>query len=204
MIKLQPGKFFFDSREVITRVDRTTRQVLSKFGRYVRADARQSIRKRKKASAPGKPPSSHTGLLKRFIFFAYDLNSRSVVIGPERLPGSGYGEAPSILEYGGGLRGVKNTRRRKRRVGGSGEVLLDGRRGSTTKSTEDWKGRQRRVTYAKLLTPAQAARANRLNEEMYGPEVIPVVRIEQRPYMGPAFQKQLPGLPKMWQDSVKA
>jgi len=202
MIKLQPGRIFFDSREVTRHIDKATRRVLSRFGAYVRANAKQSIRKRKKASRPGKPPSSHTGLLKRFIFFAYDRDARSVVIGPERLPGSRYGEAPSVLEYGGMLRGIKNTRRRKRRVGGSGEIELDGRRGVNTKEYEDWKGRTRRVSYAKLLTPAQAARANRLNEEMYGPEVIPVVKIEQRPYMGPAFQKQLPGLPKMWQDSV--
>jgi len=204
MIAMKPGRFFFDSREVIDRVDRATRGVFSKFGAYVRTAARRSIRKRRKSSAPGRPPSSHTGLLKRFIFFSYDSGARSVVIGPERLSGRNRGEAPGILEYGGGLRGVKNTRRRLRHVGDSGEIAIGGPRSAATKSVVDWKGRRRRVTYARLATSLQAARANRLNEELYGPARFSAARVEERPYMGPAFQKELPGLPGMWQDSVKA
>ena len=51
----------------------------------VRTTARHSIHKRKRTIAPGEPPSSHTGLLRRFIFFGYDRERRSVVIGPARL-----------------------------------------------------------------------------------------------------------------------
>ena len=92
---------FFDSAKVVRSVDKSTRKVLSKFGAFVRRTAKQSIRKRKKSSTPGMPPSSHTGLLKRFIFFGYDTQKRSVVIGPTRLTENNRGEAPSILEYGG-------------------------------------------------------------------------------------------------------
>jgi len=92
---------FFDSAKVVRSVDKSTRKVLSKFGAFVRRTAKQSIRKRKKSSTPGMPPSSHTGLLKRFIFFGYDIQKRSVVIGPTRLTENNRGEAPSILEYGG-------------------------------------------------------------------------------------------------------
>ncbi|MDH4201492.1 MAG: hypothetical protein OEV87_01185 [Phycisphaerae bacterium] len=92
---------FFDSPKVVRAVEKSTRKVLSKFGAFVRRTAKQSIRKRKKASAPGTPPSSHIGLLKRFIFFGYDTQKRSVVIGPTRLTENNRGEAPSILEYGG-------------------------------------------------------------------------------------------------------
>ena len=92
---------FFDSEKVVRSVDKSTRKVLSKFGAFVRRTAKQSIRKRKASSAPGQPPSSHTGLLKRFIFFGYDPQNESVVIGPARLSQNNRGEAPSILEYGG-------------------------------------------------------------------------------------------------------
>ncbi|RLF32862.1 MAG: hypothetical protein DRN08_06135 [Thermoplasmata archaeon] len=109
--------FFFDRKAVRSAVDRTARRVLSRFGAFVRRAARSSIRKRKRTSAPGEPPSSHTGLLRRFIFFGYDAGKRSVVIGPARL-NQKIGDAPAALEHGGtstvieGMRG----RRRKRRV----------------------------------------------------------------------------------------
>ena len=78
----------------------------------------------------------------------------------------------------------KNQRRRQRRVGGAGEIRIGGFRGKATKKT---KGGQW-VTYTKLVTQAQADRANRLNEELYGPETIGGRRIEPRPYMGPALK----------------
>ena len=94
-------QLFFDNKKIIRSVDRATRKVLSRFGAFVRRTARGSIRKRKKTSAPGAPPSSHTGLLKRFIFFSYEPQKKNVVIGPMRLTQNNRGEAPSALEYGG-------------------------------------------------------------------------------------------------------
>lgn len=99
MAGLKIKYLFFDSPKVIRAVDKSTRKVLSKFGAFVRRSARQSIRKRKRTSAPGSPPSSHTGLLKRFIFFGYDPDQKSVVIGP--VPLNQRGKTPSTLEYGG-------------------------------------------------------------------------------------------------------
>ena len=96
-------QLFFDSRAVMDATDRATRKVLSKFGAFVRQTAKQSIRKRKKVSQPGQPPSSHTGLLKKLIYFGYDPAARSVVIGPAPLRGRG-SEAPPLLEYGGRAR----------------------------------------------------------------------------------------------------
>jgi len=72
MIRFEIKQLFFDSPKVVRAVDRTTRRVLSKFGAFVRRTARSSIRKRKRISEPGSPPSSHSGLLKKFIFFGYD------------------------------------------------------------------------------------------------------------------------------------
>lgn len=101
MIGFEIKRMFFDRQAVISKVDAATRRVLSRFGAFVRRSAKSSIRKRKKAAPPGQPPSSHTGLLKKFIFFGYDAARQSVVIGPTRLNQKGRGEAPPLLEYGG-------------------------------------------------------------------------------------------------------
>jgi len=108
---------FFDTDRVKRSADTAARKVLSKAGAFVRTTAKHSIRSRKGASPPGSPPSSHTGLLRRFIFFGYDASRKTVVVGPMRL-NQKVGTAPEALEHGGatdvveGLRG----RRRKRRV----------------------------------------------------------------------------------------
>ena len=136
----QAKGMFFDRKAVTSAVDRAERRVLSRFGAFVRRGARSSIRRRKRISEPGQPPSSHTGLLKRNIFFLYEPQRSSVVIGPVLL-GKGT-DAPRLLEHGG----VVTRRKRKRRV---------------------------RVKY------------------------------KPRPFMGPAFEREKPKLPKMWRDSVR-
>jgi hypothetical protein len=116
MIRMVTKQMFFDRKAVTSRVDRTARKVLSKFGAFVRTGARHSIRKRKAISEPGDPPSSHVGLLRKLIYFGYDRGRRSVVIGPQRL-NQKVGDAPHALEYGGtstvveGLRGKRKKRR---------------------------------------------------------------------------------------------
>ena len=114
MAGLRITHLFFDSAKVLRSVDKSTRKVLSRFGAFVRRTAKQSIRKRKKSAPPGQPPSSHTGLLKRFIFFGYDTGKNSVVIGPTRLTENNRGDAPSILEYGG--RTTVEAKKKKTRV----------------------------------------------------------------------------------------
>lgn len=91
---------FFDRDKVIRAMDRKSRKVLSKFGAFVRQRARTSIRKRKRPSTPGTPPSSHTGLLRKGILFAYDDQRKSVVIGPAKFSDKS-GQALPALEYGG-------------------------------------------------------------------------------------------------------
>lgn len=85
--------------------------VLSKFGAFVRRTAKGLIRKRKRSSNPGEPPSSHVGTLKEFIYFAYDTARRSVVIGPMKTnqvffnsSGPVKGTVPEVLESGGTIR----------------------------------------------------------------------------------------------------
>jgi hypothetical protein len=113
MIHFEFKKLFFDRQAVISKVDAASRKVLSKFGAFVRRSAKSSIRKRKKPAPPGSPPSSHTGLLKKFIFFGYDPERQSVVIGPTRLNQKGKGEAPPLLEYGGKATLVRRGKKKR-------------------------------------------------------------------------------------------
>ena len=108
-------QLFFDRDKIISAVDTATRKVLSRFGAFVRTAAKSSIRRRKAASAPGSPPSSHTGLLKKFIFFGYDPDRKSVVIGPERLNAKNT-DAPHTLEYGGMTTIENRTAKRQVRI----------------------------------------------------------------------------------------
>ena len=149
LIKIK--SLFFDKAGVVNKVDKATRKVLSKFGAFVRTTAKSSIRKRKKPSAPGSPPSSHVGLLKKFIFFSYEPQSRNVVIGPVLLSSkksSGSNTVPGVLEYGG----------------------------KTQRAVWDDSEKQRKQKN---------------------------VTIRKRPFMHPAFDKELSKLPAMWRDSVK-
>jgi hypothetical protein len=151
MLKLDAMKgMFFDRAAVMKAADAGTRKVLSKFGAFVRTSAKSSIRKRRRASEPGMPPSSHTGLLKKFIFFGYDASKKSVVIGPTLLNGKA-GTAPEALEYGGTA------------------VLMVRKQGMTRKGQREKK----------------------------------VIQIKKRPYMQPAFDKNLPQLPSLWANSIK-
>lgn len=160
---------FFD-RGIVTRaMSKQEKTVLSKFGAYVRQRAKSSIRKAKQkamsdltpdelltykiiaarakkegrprpkrplaSSKPGEPPRSVLGYLKKFLYFAYDAGTKSVVIGPALFGGKG--TAPRTLEEGGKA------------------VIYGGK----------------------------------------------TVTIKPRPYMGPAFRAELPGLPKLWQQA---
>ena len=101
---------FFDRPAVANALEQGNKRALSKIGAFIRQRARTSIRKRKKASDPGQPPSSHVGFLKKGILFAYDAASKSVVVGP--ILSSSQSGAPERLEYGGtGVVGPKKKPR---------------------------------------------------------------------------------------------
>jgi len=110
MIDMRIKSLFFDRPKVHRAVDRGNRRALSRAGAFIRQRARTSIRKRKRTSRPGEPPSSHTGLLRRFILFGYDRQRESVVVGPVGFRRS---RAPHVLEFGG--RAVVESGRSRRR-----------------------------------------------------------------------------------------
>jgi len=68
----------------------------------------------------------------------------------------------------------RNKRRRTRRLGMGGEVRIGGPVSATTHRTRGTRFGTVAITYARLRTVAQVARANRLNAELYGPEYIEV------------------------------
>jgi hypothetical protein len=100
---------FFDRKAVLSMLDKRARGALSRFGAFVRRRARSSMRpggKSGKVAAPGQPPRTHAGNLKRLLFFSWDATTKSVVIGPVPFAG---GVAPSLLEFGGTTPGHGRT-----------------------------------------------------------------------------------------------
>lgn len=98
LVQVSYSQFFKEDR-ALRYLDRSEARLLSRAGAFVRTRARRSIRKRKRISEPGKPPSSHTGFYKKSILFGYDKKNRSVVIGPSA--NFGGSEVPNALEFGG-------------------------------------------------------------------------------------------------------
>jgi len=89
---------FFDRQRITAALNKARRRALGRAGACVRTVAKRSIRKRKKSSAPGQPPSSHEGSLRQLIYFGYDARADTYVVGPIGFKKS---EAPHALEHGG-------------------------------------------------------------------------------------------------------
>lgn len=112
---------FFDRAAVIRRTDAATRRNHSKFGAFLRQNARRSLKYQEATSSAGDPPAVHKTMtrpgkvskktgkagkpqgvspLREFLFFAQDPARKSVVVGPAKLNAK-LGDAPRALEYGG-------------------------------------------------------------------------------------------------------
>lgn len=106
---------FFDRVKIENAEQRARVKALSRVGAFLRRRARSSIRRRNAVSQAGQPPSSHTDLLRQFLFFAYDRATGSLVVGPAKL--NRPGDAPEVLEFGGEvLRQVEDKQGRMRQV----------------------------------------------------------------------------------------
>jgi len=96
---------FFDRNTVMRRIDKDKRRNLSKFGAFVRTRARSMLNRSgndgKVVSEPGEPPRLQTGLLRGTIFFAFDRDRESVIIGPNAIPNLGGGANMEALQEGG-------------------------------------------------------------------------------------------------------
>jgi hypothetical protein len=171
---------FFDSKTVVSAVDRAERRVLSKFGAYVRRTARSSIRNRKRISRPGEPPSGHSGVLRRFLFFGYDRHRASVVIGPAKT---------NQLYFDDDYRPLRGTVPEVLEHGGSVSVI------------EEWIGRGPGTDRAHLRS--FWVRVDHRRRYSDRPKRRRKITVAARPFMGPSLAKEQPKLPDMWQNSVK-
>lgn len=96
-------KLIWNPKPVRDVQERRGAAALKSTGGWIRKDSRRSIKKgtrNNKKSIPGRPPLSHTKELKSQIFFAYQQNTQSVIIGPQRLVKRS-SDAPRALEMGG-------------------------------------------------------------------------------------------------------
>ncbi len=177
-------KMFLTTDAVKRAIPPASRKALSRAGGLLRKVAQRSMRYRKKASLAGQPPSAHRergALLRKLLFFGWDSQAESVVVGP-----LGFGKNGAALQEFGGRVRVKNPRRRFRKIGDGGEIRISAGV----------------AVYTKLATQAQAHRANRLNRELYGEDFIQV-SVPRRPFMKPALDKVSPELPKFYKDMVR-
>lgn len=106
-------EWFFDRARVQRAVDRAVKSALSRVGAFIRRRAKSSIRKRRRISMPGHPPSSHVGLLKKYILFGYEPRRKTVVVGAVDFSGRG---VPRTLERGGPVRFAGGLRANKRAI----------------------------------------------------------------------------------------
>jgi len=72
----------FDSAAVVNAVRNGNLKALRQAGAYIRKAARHAVQKSAKSSAPGTPPHTRRGLLKRSLLFGVEKERRAVVIGP--------------------------------------------------------------------------------------------------------------------------
>lgn len=202
-------RFFYDRDNVKKALTRKRLKALRKAGGELRKRARQKLRRRKRKSRPGEAPSVHTSsnfaTLKN-VQFGFNTIEEAAIVGAIKIPNKlNEPPAPGVQEHGGSGARV-NERRTVRELGTVGEIAIDGVRevttktgktrrfklrkaGTSTRDVVDWKGAKRRVTYARLNTPAQVERANKLNEELYGPLTFEGSTVAPRPFMAPAAQE---------------
>lgn len=101
-----------DAAPVLRREKTGREKALTKIGKFLHRRMRSSMKRRKKPSKPGSPPSAHTGILKEWILSAIDPRTNSVVIGPKKTNQIFFngnrqpvkGTVPETLDKGGDIR----------------------------------------------------------------------------------------------------
>ena len=202
------AKIDFSGTKIVRAANGGFVQGLRKLGAFVTRRAQTSMRYRNKPSKPGEPPSAHKGTIRKLIFWAVEDAANTLVAGPIESPKPTY--APMVLEHGGTTQ-IKNPRRRKRTLGKSGEIRIVSkqqlRRYRKQRTNRSWLKKTKTgkwVAYGRLKTPAEVARANALNEELYGPWYLRDIQIKRRAFMEPAAQKELAAeQDRLWKNSIK-
>jgi hypothetical protein len=92
---------FFDRESVLKAMDRKTRKCLSRIGGYLRKVAIRSLPFDDRISLAGHAPRSHLGLLRKMLFYSYDAQAKSVVVGPLLFRNKLQTPGAQLLEQGG-------------------------------------------------------------------------------------------------------
>ena len=198
------GKVTLEHKKVVDRVRQGEYNAAKNEANFLRGAARRSMRKRKKASAPGMPPSVHIGRLKNLLWAAGEKGQYIGAVvgptlwGPARVPGSNK-TVPEILEFGGDK--ITNGRRRIRKIGSGGIIRIG--EGPTAQTVKDRNWKPVRVTFGKIYTAEQLARVNANETEIYGPLNPHKVHIWARPYMGPALEVAISRHADFWTNCIK-
>ena len=98
-----------DIPKVMRAVRRANIRSLGHAGAYIRKVARHSIRRSPNPSAPGRPPHTRKGQLRRSILYAVTKDKQSVVIGPSVAL---VGTSAMAHEFGGRYKRERYPRRR--------------------------------------------------------------------------------------------
>jgi len=211
------AKIVDHSRAVKKKTDDGAFKSLNQAAGAVRKTAVYSIRRTKKTSAPGTPPNSPSGHLRRVIKFRASRpkdDEQSAEIGAtnefaqtiwDLHEHGGRGRKRKLLKIRrltvgdyGPIRRKKTTSRKRNKSNASQPQQQRDRRGKFVKSTK------RFYVFIKLETPGQVREAEKLqreeNEKRANQEP---GNYPQRPFMGPALKKMEPRLPAFWRGSVK-
>lgn len=172
-------------KDVAKRAKEGTFRSLNHAAAAIRLTARRSIRRRKKPSAPGQPPHTQTGHLKRMIAYEVDKQNQLADIGPVNK----YAQTIWHLHEFGGVRTVRLLRPHQFKVGEFGQIRKTGKN---------------EFARIKLETQAQANRATRLVAEENRERLSRGRRrrYPKRPFMGPALLANKNRLPEFWRNSV--
>lgn len=110
--------WFFDRQTIENPVEKARVDYLRRAAGQVRLRMRRSMRRRKKVSAPGRPPSIHSPSSQslRLIQFALDRESGGAIVGPVKFNAKTGRQTPNRLEFGGRSRIVDRRRQRTVRI----------------------------------------------------------------------------------------
>lgn len=209
-------------KKITSIIANKAHDILLHQGAILRKAERQQIRNRKSPSKPGKSPTNQKGILKENIFYAYDSTTDSVVVGPQRLNGSGI---PRKLEKGGTVRVSKLLRKHRfgvgmpNNAGGIGPVRISmladrwtypfGVGNHDPKMTSMVKGWDQsvEVVWRRLRSVKEAQNAERtyaILQDMrhIHPTSNEKGTIEPRPYAVPAINKSRSAMIAVWRKAI--
>ena len=142
-LSIKVTESFFDRKRLDRSIGRAKKRNLSRRAAFVRTRARSMLRRRKRVSQPGKPPSIHTKGKRnlKLILFAYESLTETAIVGPVKFSAKGH-DVPAILEHGGQTTietGRPGRRERKRVMIRPRPTMGPALEAEASAAADDWK-----------------------------------------------------------------